>query len=343
MNRVLQVPPLTPRGPRLADARRLVKLIARWRPLRVSSDDAIGRSHAWQIAGVWDRTQKRWEVQVDPISYVNGREVLCPAMPLDELPQATLDRLKAAGGALPARARALLSDGPSLPVRNWRAVGTDALAIDGKSEAIPEYFLERGVVPPDNLSTNGGDSITIEQTSSTEEQRKTQRLLRGVDIILNQPRPSTRLEVGENNRPEARLVLPGDDSPYITIQPDRYEPAAEGGSIQELFAGALGDDGVDRLNLGTLWLLSPAGIAPGRDPDETWTAYGQNEVFYSVDHDVNIEINIIEPIALGFDIPLAGGVAALTISSLQSEIEANDAYASAFLSTARVTGSFRTI
>lgn len=341
MPSILTAPPLTPRGPRLSDARRLVKLISRWRPLRVSSDDAIGRSHAWQIAGAWDRTQKRWEVQIEPFSYVNGREILCPELPLDELPQTTLDRLQAGGGKLPARARALLSDGPSLPVRNWRAVGTDALAIDGESEAIPEYFLERGVVPPDNLTTTG-DRLAIQQTGTTE-QLKTRRLLRAVDIILNQPRPSARLEVGENNRPEARLVLPSDDRPYLTIQTERYEPTAEAGSIQEEFAAALGDDGVDRLKLGTLWLLSPVGIAPGSDPDGTWTAEGQNEVFFCVDHDVNIEIDIVEPIALGFDIPLAGGVAALTINSLKAEIEANDAYASAFLSTARVTGSFRTV
>ena len=339
MRPILQAPPLTPRGPRLIDARRLVRLIGLWRPLRVTAADAIGSGHHWRISGGWDAGQRRWEIRIDP-GYVNGREVICPAQPLDELPEATLERLKKSG-SLPSRGRAWLSERPSLGVSRFRPVGTDALAIDGSSEEIPEFFLEAGVVAPQNLSTKG-DSLTRTETESSET-AKTRRMLRCVDVILNQPRPSARIEVGEGNRPEARITLPGDTSPFLTIQPDRFQPPGEAGSIQEEFAGALADDGLDRILVGRLWLLSPAGTAPGSEPDGQWEAHGQNDMFYSLDHDVNIDLDVIEPVDLGFTIPLAGGVAQLTISSLTAEMQANDAYASAFLSKGRVTGSFRTI
>lgn len=336
----IPAPPLTPRGPRLRDARRLIALIGRWRPLRISADDATGRSHAWQISGGWDPGQERWEIRIDP-GYVNGREVLCPLQPIEELPEETLARLEDEGGKLPASARAWLSDRPSIGVSRFRAVGTDAIALAGSAEEIPEYFLERGVVPPDEISIEG-QQIT-QTVTGTGEQMKTRRLLRACDVILNQPRASARLEVGEGNRPEVRLALPGDETPYLTIQAARYEPAGEAGNIQEEFARAIADDGVDRILIGRLWLLSPAGAAPGSEPDRRWTAYGQNEVFYHLDHDVNVDLDVIEPLDLGFTIPLAGGVAQLTISSLTAGINANDAYASAFLSKGRVVGRFRTV
>jgi hypothetical protein len=337
---MLSAPPLTSRGPRLADARKLVRLISRWRPLRVSADDAVGRGHHWRISGGWDAGQQRWEVRIDP-GFVNGQEVLCPSQPIEEVPEATLERLKAAGGDLPARAQAWLSEGPSIGISRFRAVGTDAVSVDGSGEEVPEYFLEAGVAPAEAVST-AGDTLTRTETANSETAR-TRRLLRCCDVVLNQPRPSARLEVGADNRPEARLVLPGDTRPFLTVQPDRYQPPGEAGSIQEEFAGALADSGLDRLLIGRLWLLSPAGLAPGSPPDVTWQALGQNEVFYSLDHDVNVDINVIEPLDLGFTIPLAGGVAQLTIAGLTEEMQRNDAYASAFLSRARVTGAFRTV
>lgn len=282
--------------------------------------------------------QTRWEIRIDT-GYVNGREVLCPSQPIDELPEETITRLEA--GKLPEKARAWLSDRPSIGVSAFRPVGTDEIALQGSAEEIPEYFLERGVVPPDEISTSG-QAITQTQTG-IGDQRKTRRLLRACDVILNQPRPTARLEVGEGNRPEVRLALPGDETPYLTIQAARYEPVAEVGSIQEEFARAVSDDGVDRLLIGRLWLLSPAGAAPGSEPDQRWTAYGQNEVFYHLDYDVNIDLDVIEPLDLGFTIPLAGGVAQLTISSLTAEINANDALASAFLSKGKVVGRFRSV
>ncbi len=336
MRPIVHAPALAPGGVRLADVRRLVAWIARWRPLRVVADDAIGRGHPWRISGGWDAGQGRWELRLDP-GYVNGREVLCPAQPVDELPEETLERLKLAG-ELPRQARARLSERPSLPLPGWRAVGTDAFAVDGSGEEVPGYFLERGVSAPESVSTSG-QSLTTTQ-SATGEQAKARRLLRCADVVLNQPRPAARLAVGEGNRPEVRLHLPGDATPYLTVQAARYTPPGEAGSVREQFSTLLGDDGIDRFLVGRLWLLSPAGAAPGSEPTTAWQPHGQNFVFTHLDHDHAAALDVVEPTPLGFTVPLAGGVAQMTISSLTAEMEANDAYASAFLSTAQVTGGF---
>lgn len=337
----IPAPPLTPGGPRLRDARRLLGLIGRWRPLRVSSDDAAGRPHAWQISGGWDEGQRRWELRMEP-GYVSGAEVLGPSQPIVEVPEATLARLQQGGGDLPETARPWLSERPSFGITRWRAVGTDAVAIEGGAvEEIPEYFLERGVVPPDRISTANEELSQI--LTATPDELRTRRLLRAVDVVLNQPRAVARLEIDAAGLPAVGLSLPGDATPYVTIQAARYEAVAEAGSIQEEFARAIADEGLDRLLVGRLWLLSPAGLADGAEPDQRWTAYGQNEIFYNLDHDVNVDLDVIAPTPIDFGIPLAGGVAQLTIQGLTAEINANDALASAYLSTARVQGSWRSV
>lgn len=97
---------------------------------------------------------------------------------------------------------------------------------------------------------------------------------------------------------------------------------------------------VDRLLIGR---LSPPRAPPRSEPTASWSAYGQNEVFNHLDYNVNVDIDVIEPLDLGFTSPLAGGAAHLAISSLAAEINANHAYASAFLSWGRVVGRFRTV
>lgn len=338
MRTQVTAPPLAPGGPRLRDARRLVRWIARWRPLRVVSDDASGHAHHWQISGAWDGALKRWELHVEP-GWVNGEEVATPPMLVEQLPEITLERLKQAGD-LPTRARSRLSDHPSIPVTEWRAVGTDADPLR-EVEEVPAFFLERGVVPPDPIST-ANQTLTFSQLGSPE-QRVRRRLLRCVDVILNVPRPVARLQILDDGRP-AVAIEPARGEPSLSVQAERFDPAAESASIQEALAGVVDDDGIERLRIGRLWLLSAAGAAPGSEPNQSWTPYGQNEVFYSVDFDVDRDIDVVEPFeyqppATG----LAGGVTTVTVNGILADARANDALAAALLSRARITGAFRTV
>lgn len=343
MRTQVDAPPLGPGGPRLRDARRLVRWIARWRPLRVVADDAASFPHHWQISGAWDGELKRWELHLVP-GWVNGEEVLSPPMAIDQLPQITLDRLKQAGDlpakALSARARARLSDHPAIPITEWRAVGTDADPLR-EVEEVPAYFLERGVVPPDPVST-ANQTLTFSELGAPEQRAK-RRLLRCVDVILNVPRPVARLEILDDGRP-AVAIEPASGEATLSVQAERYDPAAESASIQESLAGVLDDDGIERLLIGRLWLLSPAGAAEGSDPNQSWTPEGQNEVFYSLDFDVDRDIDVIEPFeyqppATG----LAGGVTTVTVSGIIADARANDAIAAALLSRAKIVGAFRTV
>jgi len=336
----LTVPPLAPGGPRLADARRLVRLIGLWRPLRVMADDAIGRGHAWRISGGWDEGQRRWEIRLDP-GYVNGQEVLCPPQPLDELPEPTLDRLGLRSGDGSGSARAWLSERPSLGISRFRRVGTDAAALAVETEEVPAYFLDRGVVPPDAVSTQG-QTLTRQATDSGET-ASTRRLLRCADVVLNQPRPSASLDVGDDGRPLARISLPRDPAPFLTVQPDRFQPRGEALSIQDSLAGVLDDDGLDRLLIGRLWLLSPPGLGHGSAPGPAWEAHGQNFVFFHLDHDSRTEVDLVEPFEIPPQSPLAGGVGIPSIRAITDEMRRDDAFAAAFLSRVRVEGAFRTI
>lgn len=329
-------------GISLKDARALVKFIRYWRPLTVESDDALGFRHPWQISARWDPSQERWEMQIFRDTYVANREILAPSMRVDEVPEETLRRLGAEKQERSDLVRPWISEEPWIPVPEMRRVGTDAVATTATSaEPIPEYFAERGVVSADELVI-GVQSLSVRPGGSPGDREK-QRLLRAVDVILNQPRPTAGLQAGSDGRITVDIRPAGDSSPFLTITGARFEPKSEASSAAEEIAGAVADDGIDRRHVGTLWLLSPPGTSRDSEPDETWQPFGQHFEFWNLDHDINRDLNVFEPVVLELAAPLAGGVAQGVIDTFLDNIEQEDAAASAFLSSAKVEGGFWTV
>lgn len=329
-------------GISLKDARALVKFIRYWRPLTVESDDALGFRHPWQLTGRWDPEQKRWEIQMFRDTYVANREILAPAMRVDEVPEETLLRLEAENLDRSDRVRPWVSEEPWIPLPAMRKVGTDSVATSATaSEPVPSYFAERGVVAGDELVV-GAQSVSVRSGGSVVE-RENQRLLRAVDIVLNQPRATAGLQAGANGQITVDIRPAGDSTPFLTISGARFEPQAEALSAAEEIAGAVADDGLDRRHVGTFWLLSPPGTSRDSEPDETWQPFVQHFEFWSLDHDINRDLNVFEPVVLELAAPLAGGVAQGVIDTFLDNIEQEDAAASAFLSSAKVEGGFWTV
>jgi hypothetical protein len=330
-----------PTGISIKDARALVRWIRYWRPLTVESDDAIGFRHPWQISARWDAEQKRWEMQIYRDTYVANREILAPPMRVDEVPEETLRRLDGDKLDRSEKVRPWISEEPWIPVPEMRNVGTDSITIGEGSEPIPEYFQERGVVSGDQVVV-GVQSLSVRAGGSPVEREK-QRLLRAVDVVLNQPRPRAGLQADEEGRITVDIQPAGSPQPFLTIRGARYLPPSEAAGSAEQVAAAIVDDGIDQRHVGTLWLLSPPGTSRDSEPDETWQPYGQHFEFWSLDHDINRDLNVFEPLVLELAIPLAGGVAQPLADAFLDNLEQEDAAASAILSQAKVEGGFWTV
>ena len=339
---MIKLPParIRPGGIALADARQLVRFIRYWRPLTIEADDVGNVRHPWQISGRWDPEQERWECQVYWQSYVNGQEVLAPYMDLDSVPDLTLDRLEAEGRDDEDLVQPYLSEEPWFPLPEMRKVGSDAeIAVEG-SEPVPEYFAQRGVLPADEVVVLS-ESLSV-RLGGSPGGRENRRLLRGCDVVLSQPREAADLEADDRGRLYATLRTPLTRSPSIRLQGDRYEAPAEPETLQEQLAASVSDDGIDELKVGTIWLLSPPGANLGSEPDATWTFYAEHDLFTNLNHEVTRDIDVIEPLDLQLDVPLAGGIAQSITDTYLALLNEDDAALSLFLSRGRVQGRFWT-
>lgn len=318
------------------DGAALIRFIKYWRPLEVFADDVLSFRHPFEVIPRWDGGQGRWEVQLFRDSYVAEDEVEAPALSWEEVGRATRERIgdEPDGPVVP-----WLSEEPWLPVRDWRPIGTDAPPL-GPEEVVPEFFEERGVLSRVEASTNG-EALTFALRGSPEE-RANRRLLRGADIVLHKARARARLDVIDE-----KLVVvfdpPGRRRAWITIQQGSFEGDVVLEGIAEQLVSGLTDSGIDEMRVATVYLLSPQGERDGAVPDERWIPYVEPALWWNVNHDSSRDVNIVEPLDLGFNIPLAGGVAQGAIDSFLDDINLKDAVSSAIVSKARVLGYFWTV
>lgn len=333
----LPMPRLRRGGIPVEDGNRFIRYIRYWRPVEVRSDDAAGFRHPFEIVARYDLGDKQWEIQHSGDSMVDHRDVEAPPQKWDYVPRETRFRFgdKAPGGLVTP----WLSEEPWLPVDEFRAVGTDAAAF-AKGEEIPEPIRALGVVDGDVLDTSD-NAITIQQGGSPTERAK-RRLARVADVVLNVERERAALDT-DGKTIFVKLDPPRRKLPWITIQPTRYEPVAETGSISEQIAAGVGDTGLDRLLIARVYLVSPPGQAPGSTPDETWSAHVDQRLFWNPVHGTNRDLNTFEPLDLNLAPAIAGGVAQGLLDTFLEDIEQNDAAASAFLSKAQVVGRFWTV
>ena len=84
-----------------------------------------GWKHPWQVTPAWDPKRERWTVEIHP-GFVNGLDAEV-RMDGGDAPLETLERLGLdARNAHGKRVDAWLTEGPQIPLRQWRAIGADA-------------------------------------------------------------------------------------------------------------------------------------------------------------------------------------------------------------------------
>lgn len=327
------------------DASALLRWVQYWRPMEISTDDARGFRHPWQLSLRWFPRARRWQGQLHRESYVAGpaaREVLAPAAVWDDLGPATRRRL---GGRDPGEpVRPWLSEEPWLPLPEtvWRPLGKDAPPTESGGETIPQPLIDLGAGTGDELRVDRENLTLTVSSGGSIADRARARLVRAVDLVLNVSRERVRLEAGNDGVIGVTLDPASDADPWLTVERARFEEQAEPEGVLEQFAAALDDGGVDRRLAARAYLLSPPGLPPGSPIDGTWSPYVQQGLFWNPQHRTNREINVVEPLRLTFPTGLALGAGDDLIGVALADLNTRDALASLLASRARVVGQFFT-
>ncbi len=344
--RTLPIPRLRANSIPHEDAEAVQKFVAFWRPLEVSTDDARGYRHPWQVAMHWNTDAKRWEAQFFRNSYLGGpmaREVEGPEMAWKDLPRATRRRYEEKDPGTPVRP--WLSEEPMIALgeTRWRRLGKDAgPTLQGTGETIPEPLLDLGAATGDEIRIDREElTFTISQNGSPVDRAKV-RLVRAVDLVLNVARQRVRLEADDRGEIGVTLDLPAEESPWVTVSRARFTPASQAEGTLEQFAAAIDDTGVDQMLAARVYLLSRPGAQDGAPLDGTWVPYVDQGLFWNPQHRTNREINIVEPLRLRFQTGLALGAGDAMIQGALADLNTRDALASLLISKARVVGRYFT-
>jgi len=286
--------------------------------------------HPWQVTPSWSFEREEWVAQIHP-GFVNGldAEVRIDA---GEAPPETLERL---GAKNEERVDARLTENPQMPLRQWRAIGTDAspesVSLSGfetiveSFEPVPEFFRSLGA---------GEDG----------------RLLRATEIVLQQDRLTTGTDWtfgagvdGTVAQFNVTYALPprARERAYLRTT-SRYEPPAPPDPLDRLM-GRWEDEGFDALHLATVYLLSPENMPAGSEPGPDWTPYVKHRVFWNLVHAVRFDPPAGRTENLTLFTGLAGGVADGLINQLLADNNDKSAAASEFLANRTVEGRFWSI
>ncbi|MFK5920905.1 MAG: hypothetical protein QM496_01895 [Verrucomicrobiota bacterium] len=320
---------------------RVVDQLTRSRPLRVTVVESDQFRHPWMMTLGWNVEEGRWGAQVDA-GFVNEEEVVI-RVATKAAPSWTVERLAAEVSEGAEWLDAWLSENPVLPVANdrWRAVGYDASEF-GEAEAVPGYFLELGV--EDRRGSTELDGVgAVTRFSGALPDPDEVRLLRAVDVVLVQPRPALTVDwVGAGNKVDFQLGvrMPARDQASLKVV-RKYIPPDP---LELDGLGILGgeDPGLDERWLATLYLVSPVGAVKGSEPDESWTPYVSQRVFWHLRYGVDQDLEAVQSRSLSFDVPLAGGVGNLAVQGFLDENNAASFQAEALLNQSRIRGQFWT-
>jgi hypothetical protein len=160
---------------------------------------------------------------------------------------------------------------PAIPLRTWRGVG----APDGSAlESVPQFFLERGIVPFGEDPSKGSG----------------QRLV-ACDLILHQPRSGLVATITHENPFAGQSIVRQTLSAAAPAREDRlrvYSGTYLDPALSDELSGfdPLSDfyeePTWDELRISTVYLLSPLDAKRNAAPDETWQPFVAHGLFWNL-------------------------------------------------------------
>lgn len=292
-----------------------------------------GWKHPWHVTPSWSFEREEWVCEIHP-GFVNGLDAEV-RLDAGDAPLETLERLGARTGE---RVDAWLTENPQMPLRQWRAIGTDAspenVSVSGfetiveSYEPVPEFFRSLGAGEPGQRG----------------------RLLRATEIVLQQDRLTTGTDWTFGAGVDGTFAQfnvtyglpPGARERAYLRTTSRYEPPAPPDPLDRLM-GRWEDEGFDALHLATVYLLSPEDTPSETNPGSEWTPYVKHRVFWNLVHAVRFDPPVGRTENLTLFTGLAGGVADGLINQLLADNNDKSVAASEFLANRTVEGSFWSI
>lgn len=296
-----------------------VRRFSRSRPLLVTVEPERGLPHAWKVSPTWSSEEEAWTIKVRP-GYVNAAEVDLGGHAIRE--------------AVPH----------SIPPERWRAIGSDAPMMLGSGEGVPEYFLALGVAPHNSQLRIEGETLSI-TLAGDRISKSERRLLRAVELVLVQPRPSVRIDWEEfDGRVAPKIdVSPASGGPYLVVRRAWSDPAEASATLEQLATGLV-DEGLDELRIATIYLVSPPGLPDGSEVDATWSPHVRHYVFRNLQHAVDRDlVPILESPVVFSTLGLAGGAAEAIVQGIADALNDAEAQLKGWLNRSRIRGRFWTV
>lgn len=288
--------------------------------------------HPWTISPSWQPGTRRWVAVVKP-GFVNGEAPIVRTTTGEQADNGRDFGINPLTGEKYFSA-AIFTEGTTeretsrridIPIYlspalnlSFRPLGFDGPPIGNQ---VPEFFRDRGVADAPEFDFDLG-------VSGDTTRPKDLRLLRACDLVLHQPRLALTSQV---------TLAPGPATGISNVTQTLGLRSAAPGDTLSIFAGNFAppnasfdpltfdydEANYDELLIGTVFLLSPPGLALGAEPDGTWQPFVRHALFWNL----NYQPGFLRPLAtdpgIPFIPPLAAGAAQLVINFLTASL--NDA------------------
>jgi hypothetical protein len=288
----------------------MIRDLIRTEIIEVTETASVREAHAWKTRIRWNAEAGQWRAIVGA-GIVNWEEAVV-----------AVTDAKGVVSDVP------LSQGPELPLARFRPV------VD-----VPPYFASRYQFKPAEEFRGdfdfGGGFVRNPVAEAAARADGGWRTLWSCSIHLTVRRPQTVVDV----RPDGRVLLGLSNAHEevfrvgtSTTVPDVAVPSP----LAQLRDG-LRDPGVDVQPLATVYMLSPAGGDPKKEPDRAFQPFVEHHAFYHLRHAVRVPDVPLEGIEVSLGYTGFGGE---IIRQLLDDLERQDSVINATISRSQVLGKF---
>jgi hypothetical protein len=225
------------------------------------------------------------------------------------------------------------------------------MTLGGEGARIPKFFEALGAAnDPEAVTTSNFSTVNIQSLAEDETRRK----LAKFDIFLSKARAQLVSEPVEVDGTGTSGSIFRWAPRYNTATLDRLGSTprllqAPSIPVQDLqqdavlkLLGIITDEPEDRILVATVYFLAPL-LKPSEEPDERWTAYVEQKLFYNLAHTTKNDVPRLSPPPTTFFTGLAAGLGDALVNQQLALFDNLDQQASRAIDTAEVGGRFWTI